>query len=97
RDQPGSCPICGMALEPTGPSLDVPENPELIDMGKRLWVCAVLSVPLVLLTMGIHLFGWHLLPPVAESWVEFALATPVVLWGGWPFFERGWVSIVTRR
>ncbi|MEO6113726.1 MAG: heavy metal translocating P-type ATPase [Sphingomicrobium sp.] len=94
---PGSCPICGMALEPLEPTLEEGPNPELIDMTRRLWVSTVLAVPLVLLSMGAELFGWDLLPMRTSVWVQLALATPVVLWGAKPFFERGWVSIKTRK
>ena len=97
RDGPGTCPICGMALEPLEPTLDEGPNPELIDMTRRLWVGAVLSVPLLILTMGAELLGWHLLPMRTSMWVQLALATPVVLWGGWPFFERFWASLKTRK
>ena len=97
RDGPGSCPICGMALEPLEPTLDEGPNPELIDMSRRLWVSAVLSVPLLILTMGAELFGWHLLPMRTSMWAQLALATPVVLWGGWPFFERFWASLKTAK
>ena len=94
---PGNCPICGMALEPVEPSLEEGPNPELIDMSRRFWLSAVLSVPLVILAMGGELFGWHPLPVRASIWLQFALATPVVLWGGWPFFERGWASLKSRN
>lgn len=83
---PGNCPICGMALEPEEISLEEPENPELIDFTRRLKISAVLSVPLAVIGM------MHLWP-----FVQFVLATPVVLWGGWPFFERGWQSLKTRN
>ncbi len=97
RDGPGSCPICGMALEPLEPSLEEGPNPELIDFTRRLWLAWLLSVPLLVLAMGMDLFGWHLLPPRVSSLTQLALATPVVLWAGWPFFERGWASIKTRN
>ncbi len=96
RDAPGSCPICGMALEPLQPSLDESENPELIAMTRRMWLCAALSVPLLVLTMGADLTGWHPLPMRAATWVQLAIATPVVLWGAAPFFARGWASLVNR-
>ena len=100
RDAPGSCPICGMALEPkTVASAEEPENPELTDMTRRFRWSAVLTVPLVLLAMG-HLVPGnpleHAIPHRARAFVELALATPVVLWGGWPFFVRGWYSLVHR-
>lgn len=94
RDEPGSCPICGMALEPVTASLD-DDNPELEDMTRRFWVSAALSAPVLILAMG-HMVGWtDFLPHGWRPWLELALATPVVLWGGWPFFERGWRSVVT--
>lgn len=93
RDRPGSCPICGMALEPLEPMLEEGPNPELADMTRRLWLSAVLAVPLLALTMGADLFGLHLLPMDQAMWLQLALATPVVLWGGWPFFQRGWASL----
>ncbi len=94
---PGTCPICGMALEPLEPSLEEGPNPELIDMSRRFWVSAVLTVPLLILTMGADVFGWHILSARASTWVQLALASPVVLWGGWPFFERFWASLKTRN
>ena len=94
---PGSCPICGMALEPELVSLDAPPNPELIDFTRRLWIAAALALPVFLLAMGEHLLGLHLLAPRNSNLVQFALATPVGLWAGWPFFERGWRSLVTRQ
>ena len=97
RDAPGSCPICGMALEPLEPTVDEGPNPELIDMSRRFWVSALLTAPLVILTLGADLFAWHPLPMGLASWVHLALATPVVLWGGWPFFGRGWASLRTRN
>ncbi len=97
RPGPDSCPICGMALEPLEPTLEEGANPELIDFTRRLWVAGTLSVPLLILAMGMELFGWHLLPPRISVLTQLALATPVVLWAGWPFFERGWASIKTRN
>ena len=94
---PGNCPICGMALEPLEPSLEEGPNPELIDMSRRFWVSAVLSVPLVVLTLGAELFGWRLVSMSTSMWLQLALATPVVLWGGWPFFERFWASLKSRN
>ena len=97
RDGPGNCPICGMALEPLEPSLEEGPNPELVDMSKRFWVSALLSLPLVVITFGAELLGWEPLPMRTSMWVQLALATPVVLWGGWPFFERFWDSLKTRN
>jgi Cu+-exporting ATPase len=95
RDTPGHCPICGMALEPRTVSAQEEENPELRDMTRRLWVSGVLTTPLLLVAMA-GMFSS--MAPSARwvSWVELLLASPVVLWGGWPFFERGWASIVNR-
>ena len=96
---PGICPICGMALEPRVGSVGPAESSELADMTRRLWVAALLTAPLVLLTMvsmtGGHAAAW--VAPSIRPWVELALATPVCLWAGWPFFERAWRSLVTRR
>ena len=98
RDEPGDCPICGMALEPMTVTLEEEENPELVDMTRRFWVSLVLTIPVVILAMG-HVVGlsfeW-LATPRTLGWLELVLATPVVLWGAWPFFERGWRSIVNR-
>jgi P-type Cu+ transporter len=96
-DHPGNCPICGMALEPLEPSLVERPNPELIDMSRRFWVSAGLTLPLVVLAFGTELLHWELLPMRQSIWVQLALATPVVLWGGWPFFERLWASLKTRN
>ncbi|MGH7855305.1 MAG: heavy metal translocating P-type ATPase [Candidatus Binatia bacterium] len=99
RDAPGSCPICGMALEPRTVTLDDVPNPELVDMTRRFWISAALSLPLFLIAMSDMLPGQplqHLVSPRLLTWIQFVLATPVVLWGGWPFFERGWQSIVNR-
>ncbi len=97
RSQPGNCPICGMALEPLEPSLEDGPNPELIDMTRRFWGSAVLSAILVVLVMATELAGWEPLPMRQLIWLQLALATPVVLWGGWPFFERFWASLRTRN
>jgi P-type Cu+ transporter len=95
---PGSCPICGMALEPEVASLDDGPNPELADMTRRFWIGLVLALPPVILEMGGHLIGGHgLIEPTLSSWIQFAFATPVVLWAGWPFFVRGWQSLATRN
>ena len=91
---PGSCPICGMALEPKEVSRDAGPNPELVDFTRRFWIGLVLTLPVFVLEMGAHLFpGFHILPPAMSNWVQFALATPVVLYSGAPFFERGWASL----
>jgi Cu+-exporting ATPase len=95
---PGSCPICGMALEPETVTADSGPNPELADMTRRFWIAVALSLPVFALEMGSHLFNLHaLMPGQLSNWVQFALATPVVLWAGWPFFERGWASVRTRN
>jgi P-type Cu+ transporter len=95
---PGSCPICGMALEPEVASLDDGPNPELADMTRRFWIGLVLALPPVILEMGGHLIGGHgLIEPTLSNWIQFAFATPVVLWAGWPFFVRGWQSLATRN
>ncbi|TAL28488.1 MAG: heavy metal translocating P-type ATPase [Phenylobacterium sp.] len=95
---PGSCPICGMALEPELFTADAGPNPELADMSRRFWIGLVLAAPVFLLEMGGHLFDLHrLVPAQASNWIQFALATPVVLWAGWPFFARGWASLQTRN
>ena len=96
---PGSCPKCGMALEPTVTTLDTDENPELKDMSRRFWASLVLTVPVFLLAMSEMIPGQpvqHAIPGRLLAWTQFALATPVVLWGGWPFFQRGWASVVNR-
>ena len=98
RSEPGSCPICGMALEPSVPSDDAP-NPELVDMSRRFWISLPLAVVLLVAAMSEMLPGRPIHAAVGEArmpWVQLALATPVVLWGGWPFFVRGWASIVHR-
>ncbi|HLI12881.1 MAG TPA: heavy metal translocating P-type ATPase [Alphaproteobacteria bacterium] len=99
RDAPGSCPLCGMALEPLAPTGDEVENPELALMTRRFWLGVALSLPLLILSMASDMAGGglaHLLSPRAAIWVQLALATPVVLWGGAPFFARGWASIKAR-
>ncbi|WP_283809699.1 heavy metal translocating P-type ATPase [Afipia massiliensis] len=93
----GSCPICGMALEPETVSLDDKPDPELIDMTRRFWIALALTLPVFVIDMTAHLGGIHLLPAQTSNWLSFALATPVVLWAGWPFFERGWQSLKTRN
>ncbi len=99
RDQPGSCPICGMALEPRTVTATQEENPELRDMTRRFGVSAILTVPLLGIAMADMLPGMpvqQVLPGGWLAWLELLLATPVVLWGGWPFFQRGWTSVVNR-
>jgi Cu+-exporting ATPase len=95
---PGHCPICGMALEPVLATAETGPNPELLDMTRRFWIGLVLSLPVFAIEMGGHLIDLHmLLGKQASNWVQFVLATPVVLWAGWPFFVRGWNSLVTRQ
>jgi len=96
---PGACPICGMALEPVMVSAETGPNAELGDMTRRFWVALVLAIPVVILEMGGHLFpAMHdLISPRASTWTQLVLATPVVLWAGWPFFERAWVSVRTMK
>ncbi len=97
RNGPGTCPICGMALEPLEPSLDDGPNPELVDFTRRLWVAGVLSVPLLAVSMVSEMLGIHLVSPMASPWIQLALTAPMVLWAGLPFFERGWTSLRTRH
>jgi Cu+-exporting ATPase len=99
RDGPGSCPICGMALEPTTVSLEDEENVELKDMTRHFWICVVLSVPVLAIGMSELIPGQplqRLVPMSALGWLQLVLASPVVLWGGWPFFVRAWQSVVNR-
>ncbi len=98
REVPGACPICGMALEPLAPTLNAGPNPELADMTRRFWIALALAAPVFALEMGAHLFGLHQwLTPQTSNWVQLILATPVVLWAGWPFFERAWASLVSHN
>jgi P-type Cu+ transporter len=95
---PGSCPICGMALEPVLATTETGRNPELLDMTRRFWISTVLTLPVVALEMGFHLTGVaHYMSQTTSNRLQMILATPVVLWGGWPFFVRGWNSVVTRN
>jgi Cu+-exporting ATPase len=97
---PGSCLICGMALEPLQVTAEVPPNHELHDMTRRFWIGLVLALPVFVLEMGGHIpaIGLHdLVPPRISVWTQFILSTPVVLWAGWPFFTRGWASVVSRN
>jgi Cu+-exporting ATPase len=99
RDKPGNCPICGMALEPRTVSLEEEANPELVDMTRRFWVGVILTVPLLLIAMSDFVPGNPLERMVSMhvlGWIQFALATPVVVWAGWPFLVRGWQSLVNR-
>lgn len=99
RSAPGSCPICGTALEPRDVVADQEENPELVSMTRRFWISVALTIPILALAMSDLIPGQplqNILWPRAIGWIELLLATPVVLWAGWPFFERGWASIVNR-
>ena len=99
RSEPGACPICGMALEPRTVTLEEEANPELVDMTRRFWFGVVFSVPIFFLAMSEFIPGQPVqrsVSPHVLNWLQLALATPVVLWGGWPFFQRGWTSIVNR-
>jgi Cu+-exporting ATPase len=99
RDEPGSCPICGMALEPVTVTIEDGPNPELVDMTRRFWISAVLTVPLFAIAMADMLPGAPLHAMVSGTvltWIGLILGTPVILWGGKPFFERGWASLVNR-
>ena len=96
-DGPGTCPICGMSLEPADPTLDTGPNPELTDFTRRVWVAGVLSVPLLAISMVAEMLGISFVPPTYSPWVQLALSAPIVLWAGAPFFERGWTSIRTRN
>ncbi|OPZ00808.1 haloacid dehalogenase [Bradyrhizobium sacchari] len=95
---PGTCPICGMALEPEVASLETGPNPELADMTRRFWIGGALALPAVVLEMGGHLAGPHnWIDQTLSNWIQLVFATPVVLWAGWPFFVRGWQSLLTRN
>lgn len=98
QNGPGNCPICGMALEPKTMTGEEGENPELTDMRKRFWIGLVLTLPVFTLEMGSHLFNLHhYIDGTLSNWIQFVLATPVVLWAGKPFFERGWASLKSRN
>src|SRR6516225_3401470 len=100
RKEPGNCPICGMALEPMTPAAGETENPELRGMTRRFWVGVALSLPLLAIAMAEHFNKSALdalIAPRLLVWVQLILGRPAVLWGGWPFFQRGWASIVNRR
>jgi Cu+-exporting ATPase len=94
QDHPGSCPKCGMALEPVMPSLEEGENPELVDFRRRFWWTLPLTVAAFVLAMFGHRLGW--MDMAGQGWAELVIATPVVLWAGWPFFTRGWQSVLNR-
>jgi len=97
---PGSCPICGMALDPVEITAEAPPNHELADMTRRFWIGLVLALPVFILEMGSHVPALgldRLVPMQASIWIQLVLSTPVVLWAGWPFFQRGWASLVSRH
>jgi Cu+-exporting ATPase len=99
QDTPGTCPICGMALEPETVAAETGSNPELQDMTRRFWLSFVVTLPLLVMAMGEMTPWWPrggVMTPTADRWFQFALATPVLLWGGWPFFVRAWQSVVHR-
>ena len=99
QQEPGSCPICGMALELRTVTAEEEVNPELVDMTRRFWICLIISVPVLFLAMSDMIPGkpvQEALSPRLLTWIQFVLATPVVLWGGWPFFQRGWMSVINR-
>lgn len=99
QEGPGTCPICGMALEPERVTAESGPNPELVDMRHRFWIGLILTIPVVLLEMGDHWLGLgiaHAIGARTVVWIQLVLATPVVLWAGWPFFVRGWQSVVRR-
>jgi Cu+-exporting ATPase len=100
QDHPGPCPLCGMALEPDGVPADLnAPNAELIDMTRRLWIALTLTLPVFVLEMGGHFPGLHVhqwVPQTVSLWIQFTLATPVVLWAGYPFFQRGWQSVLNQ-
>src|SRR5690349_16837440 len=99
RDHPGACPICGMALEPRTAIVEEQENPELVSMTRRFWASSALAIPVLALGMSDMIPGQpmqRVLSMRATEWIQLLLATPVVIWGGWPFFQRGWASLVNR-
>src|SRR5262245_42032368 len=99
QETPGDCPICGMALEPLSITIEEEINPEYLDMRRRFWISLVLSAPLLFLTMSEMFFKWDIqkiFPGNILNYIQLIIATPVVLWGGWPFFKRGWLSIVRK-
>ena len=99
QEGPGSCPICGMALEPLTVTAEAPPNHELTGMTRRFWIALALSAPVVVLEMGAHV-PWlglgHVVPATVSTWIQLILSTPVVLWAGLPFFQRGWASVINR-
>lgn len=96
KEGPGNCPICGMALEPETITGEEGENPELRVFRRRFWIGLILTLPVFMLEMGAHVFGLHFTGPHLSNWIQLAFGTPVVLWAGWPFFERAWFSVKHR-
>ncbi|WP_457589623.1 heavy metal-binding domain-containing protein, partial [Legionella pneumophila] len=96
QSAPGNCPLCGMALEPETVMVSEAASPEYLDMRRRFWIALILTVPIVILEMGGHGLQ-HFISGDVSSWIQLLLATPVVLWGGWPFFKRAWHSLKTRQ
>ena len=99
RDGPGSCPICGMTLEPLNAENTSAVSPELRDMTRRFWIGTALTTPMLVLEMGAHLSGLnlhHYVSAAQSMWIQLVLGTPVVRWAGWPFFERAWTSVLNR-
>ena len=94
QDHPGNCPKCGMTLEPVLPELGDDDNPELRDFQRRFWWTLPLTISVFVLAMAGHRLRW--MDMATQSWVELVLAAPIVLWAGWPFFSRGWQSVVNR-
>lgn len=96
QNGPGSCPICGMSLEPEVVTGEDGPNPELADMTRRFWIGVFLTLPVFFLEMGAHIFNLHIVSPQISNWLQLAFASPVVLWSGWPFIEKGWKSVQNR-
>ena len=96
QNGPGNCPICGMSLEPEVVTGEAGPNPELADMTRRFWIGVFLTLPVFLLEMGAHVFNLHIVAPQISNWLQLGFASPVVLWSGWPFIERGWKSVQNR-
>jgi len=96
QEGPGNCPICGMALEPETVTGEEGPSPELADMKRRFWIGLLLTLPVLFLEMGAHVFNFHIVDPQLSNWLQMAFGTPVVLWAGWPFFHRAWASLVNR-
>jgi Cu+-exporting ATPase len=96
QEQPGTCPICGMALEPQCPSASDGPNPELVDFTRRTWMAGLLAIPLLMVSMVGEMLGVPFVPHTWSPWVQLALSSPIVLWAGAPFFKRGWASVRSR-